>query len=49
MRLLGEETQAKGQAHLILDLTGRTVGRVQEVKVFGFGGTRRSLDDVRGD
>jgi hypothetical protein len=46
LRLLGEETRAKGQADLILDLARRTVGRVQEVEVFGLGGTRRSLDDV---
>ena len=30
MRWLGEEIRAKGQAHLILDLARRTVGRVQE-------------------
>ena len=40
MWLLREETQAKGQAHLILDLARRTVGGVLEVEAFGLRGTR---------
>ena len=45
MRLLGEETQAKGQPNLVFDLPGRTVGRIQEAEVFRLREPGGSLDD----
>jgi hypothetical protein len=49
MRLLGQEPQAKGQPHLVFDLPGRTVGRIQKVEVCRLGEAGCSFDNVRGD
>lgn len=46
MRLLVEETQAEGQAHLILELACRTAGCGQELRILSLGGTRRFFDEV---